>query len=265
MRQGDIKGTPHQPLNIPKTYWEHLSPWFGGSSIVGTLYEHCRKVFTRLFEEAARPSLLFFISVAPQTLPTLKLQLPKSLRQGFRGSHWTPSHPLSIWIALHKNTHNSSSNLPLWSSIWLSRFGAIGEHSSALLRRFLNTYSELLLQTHLNNRHRLASPAANCLLVTVDEWSRWRHDSHTSCWEGSLNTPRSLVPLRGRTRRVETTVPRALEALFAHWPVSCFLHQALRSSAFFGKQRLEREAYRPTKHNIKSHLISVEAAQWSTP
>ncbi len=214
--------------------------------------------FSRGCLKRQRDRLCYFSSVShPRHYLPLSCSCQSHLGRASGGLIEPPHTPFPSG-SLYTKTHmckqtplpNSSSNLPLWSSIRLSRFEAIGEHSLALLRRFLNIYSELLLQTHLNNTHRLVSPAANCLLVTVGEWSRWRHDSHTSCWEGSLNTPRSLVPLRGRTRRVETTVPRALEALFAHWPVSCFLRQTLRSSAFFGKQRLEREAYRPTNNII---------------
>lgn len=161
VRQSDIKGTPQQPQNVPQTYWEHFSPWFSSSSIVGMLHEHCRKVFERQFEGAAWPSHNFFLSAShcSHCLP-----LSRSCQSHFdraSGVSLNPPHPFSIWIALHRNTHAQTDTYlirpPLWYSIWFSRFRPIGVHSLALSQHIehICMYSQLIIHTdtHTPEKH----------------------------------------------------------------------------------------------------------------
>ncbi len=142
-----------------QTFPKHTGNISARGSAVAALWERCMSVVGKFSQgclKEQRDRLCYFSSASHRSHC---LPLSCSCQSHFgraSGGLTEPPHTPFPSGSLYTKTHmlkqtpipNLSSNLPLWSSIWLSRFGAIGEHSLALLRRFLNTYSQLILQTH---------------------------------------------------------------------------------------------------------------------
>lgn len=126
-----------------QTFPKHTGNISARGSAVAALWERCMSVVGKFSQgclKGQRDRLCYFSSASHRSHC---LPLSCSCQSHFgraSGGLIEPSHTPFPSGSLYTKTHmlkqtpipNSSSNLPLWSSIWLSRFGAIGEHSSAL-------------------------------------------------------------------------------------------------------------------------------------